>query len=126
MASAKFANRTVNQSHSVICKAKPKPGMRCARFQTRSMVVNTAPISTTNITGFFVRVRGLSLRTESHRARPTIPDVQRDFCPSLLIAASKDLSGVHQQVIENRTQAEGREESKRTHDQNHRNQQHGK
>src|ERR1019366_4250196 len=47
MASAKLANSTVNHSHSVICKLKPKfLGSRSSKT-----VVSTLPTSTTNMTG---------------------------------------------------------------------------
>src|SRR5579862_6797079 len=104
----------------------------------RSTVVITAPTSTTNITGFFISVRGLSFTTQSHKARVTIPEVQRDFLAgvlfisppgvcvdsgSIVIAvliriASENLSGMHQQVLQNRAQAERRKESERAHNQN--------
>src|SRR6266849_2302190 len=127
MASAKFANRTVNQSHRVICSEKPNPGTWRARFHTSATVVVAAPTSTTNITGFFISVRGLSFKAESQTARPTIPEVQRDFIASFdlsFMMVSKRLPRVHQQVLQNRTQAERREESQRTYNQNHRTQQH--
>ena len=54
MASAKLANSTVNHSHSVIWKVKPAPAAPAARSRTASMVVISAPTSTTNITGFFI------------------------------------------------------------------------
>src|ERR1019366_1589574 len=84
----------------------------------------TAPISTTNITGFFISVRGFSLMNESRSAPLTIPPVHIDFLFSLVfIVASENLSGVHQQVFENRTQAERREKRKCTDDQNYGDQQ---
>jgi len=58
MASAKFANRTVNHNHKVICRPKPNcPACRIVSF-TSSSDVSAAPTSTTNITGFFTIVRG--------------------------------------------------------------------
>ena len=43
-----------------------------ARSRTARSVVMTAPTSTTNITGFFIMVRGLSLTNESVMARLTM------------------------------------------------------
>src|SRR5580704_6345774 len=43
-----------------------------AKSRTIRMVVMTAPTSTTNITGFFIMMRGFSLRKESPMARFTI------------------------------------------------------
>src|SRR6266849_1592490 len=127
MASAKFANRTVNHSHRVICSEKPKPGTWRARFHTSAIVVSAVPTSTTNITGFFISVRGLSFKAESQTARPTIPEVQRDFIASFdlsFMMVSKRFPRVHQQMLQNRTEAERREESQRTYNQDHRTQQH--
>src|SRR3984885_14887258 len=83
------------------------------RSRIRSKVVTTEPISTTNITGFFISVRGFSFRNESRIAPMTMPPVQSDFRVSrVLMAASVNLSGVHQQVLENRAEAESREKCK--------------
>src|SRR5580658_2503555 len=124
MASAKFAKSTVNHSQSVICSSNPKPG-RCRRWsRIRSKVVTTEPISTTNITGFFISVRGFSLMHESRSAPATMPPVQSDFLVSrVLMMASENPSGMHQQVLEDRPQAERREKCKRADDQNHGDQQ---
>src|SRR3984957_16802473 len=100
----------------------------------RSKVVTTDPISTTNITGFFISVRGFSFRNESRTAPLMIPPVQSDLLfrslltamklcsgPSVweafpgvvafrssvdcvVMVASENLSGVHQQVLENRAE----------------------
>ena len=79
IASAKFAKSTVNHSHTVIWSSNPKP-VRCSnRSRTRSYVVITDPISTTNMTGFFINVRGFSLMNESLSAPATMLPVQSDF-----------------------------------------------
>src|ERR1700690_4114918 len=107
----------------------------------------TDPISTTNITGFFMSVRGLSFLNESRTAPPTIPPVQRDCLRSrvsalklesgtftgdvtfsgsidcVVMGSSKHLSGVHQQVLEDRAQAERGEKGKCADDQDHGSQQ---
>ena len=72
MASAKFANNTVNHSHSVICRLNPNPGCPCIRSTMSSTVVTTLPTSTTNITGLRIMVTGCSFTSESHAARRTI------------------------------------------------------
>src|ERR1700728_2691524 len=90
----------------------------------RSKVVTTDPISTTNITGFFINVRGFSFRNESFTAPRTMPPVQSDFLVSrVFMAASAYLFGVHQQVLENRVDASGREKCKCADDQDHGHQQ---
>src|ERR1700685_303966 len=94
------------------------------RSRIRSKVVTTEPISTTNITGFFISVRGFSLRNESRTAPTTMPPVQSDFLVSrVLMGASENLSGVHQQVLEDRAQAERWEKCECADDQNYGHQQ---
>ena len=63
MASAKLANSTVNHSHSVICRLKRNASCGC---RISSTVVITLPISTTNMTGLPIMLRGLSLSSELH------------------------------------------------------------
>src|SRR5882757_4448730 len=87
------------------------------------MVSNAAPTSTTNITGFFMSVRGFSFTKESHIARTAISLSQIDL-PFFVWAvmssfSSESLARVHQQVLQDRTQAEGREKRQRANDQNH-------
>ena len=90
----------------------------------RSKVVTTDPISTTNITGFFISVRGFSFRNESLTAPTMMPPVQSDFRVSrVLMGASVNLSGVHQQVLEDRAEAERREKCKCADDQDYGHQQ---
>ena len=72
IASAKFANSTVNQSHSVICRSKLKWPRWVTLFSTSSTAVSTLPISTTNMTGLRAMVRGFSLRRASTVARRTM------------------------------------------------------
>src|SRR4029077_18517422 len=147
IASAKFAKSTVNHSQRVIWSSKPNPLRCCKRSRTKSQVVIAAPTSTTNITGFFISVRVLRLRIESRRAPPMMPPVQRDFflcsleAPApgsgrfagdvelkssidcVVMAASENLSGVHQHMLENRAEAESREKCKCTDNHNHGDQQ---
>ncbi len=85
MASAKFANRTVNHSQSVIWRLKAKPALWLSQFWISSAVVSTLPTSTTNITGFLTIQRGSSLRTESKNACLTICEFQRPFFSAMTV-----------------------------------------
>ena len=71
-ASAKFANRTVNQSHRLIWKEKPRPPWPETRSRTNNTVVSVATTSTVNITGFFTMTRGSSFLKASMAAGPRI------------------------------------------------------
>src|ERR1700721_270865 len=130
MASAKLANRTVNQSQSVICRLKPKPGRLCTMLSMSSAVVRTLPTSTTNITGFLTIQRGSSLRTESSRACVTICVFQRFvLCAmSVCLASSvrnrlEKLSRLEHQVLQDRSKAQRREKGKGAQNQDHADQQ---
>jgi hypothetical protein len=73
-ASAKLAKSTVNHRNVATSPANtfslPVESPRCRKNR---MVVNTLPISTTNMTGFFMRVRGSSLtKLSGQMARRTI------------------------------------------------------
>src|SRR5271166_3160354 len=127
MASAKFANSTVNQSQSVICRLKAK----LCFSRNNSRVVTTLPTSTTNMTGFFIMVRGSSLTTASTSARRMI------FASHKLLlffsamsylegSASEGFACHHQQVFQYGPQTESREECQRSNDHNDRHQQKGK
>ncbi len=74
MASAKLANRTVNQSHRAIwpTKARSQPPTPAIRSRPKISVVTTLPTQTTNMTGFFASVRGSSFTKASRRARRTM------------------------------------------------------
>ena len=76
MASAKLANSTVNQSHSVISKLN----LKSAPPLNSNAVVITLPISTTNITGLPIILRGFSFTNESQTACLTIFHSQTAFC----------------------------------------------
>src|ERR1700751_2071487 len=121
MASAKLANRTVNQSQSVICSPKPKCPAWLSAFHASWIVVKTAPTSTTNITGFLIIVRGFSLRNESTMARVRMALSASD-CFLILATGSMDtsesLSCVHQQMLENRSKTQSRKERESAYDQN--------
>src|SRR5215468_6485215 len=128
MASAKFAKSTVNHSHKVICNPNQKFPRWASKSRTNTTSVMTAPTSTTNITGCWRITRRSSFQKESRIAFRRIlrsPNEVPFACGFPVMWSSKCLSCVHQQMLENRSQAQGREEGQRADDQNHRNQQHG-
>src|SRR5215475_7443246 len=119
MASAKLAKSTVNHSQSVICRLKRKAACGC---KTRSTVVITLPISTTNMTGFDIMLRGLSLRTELPTAFRISFRSQIDLL-WLAIGVLESLPGVQQQVFQNWSQTQCRKERQSSENQNDANQQ---
>src|SRR5262249_23321211 len=69
----KFANKTVNHNQSVTRPVKTlSEALADGRFQKNKSVVSRLPISTMNITGFFIIWRGSSLAKESTIARRMI------------------------------------------------------
>ncbi len=72
MASAKFANRTVNQSQTMIWKVKPRCSAPFTQSRMKMRVVSAATTSTTNMTGFFIIRRGSSLAIAEPMAGHTI------------------------------------------------------
>src|SRR5579859_768179 len=93
------------------------------------MVVTTAPTSTTNITGFFAMVRGFNLRKESTAARDSIALSASDFFRICVISeigsmgALENFSCMHQQMFENRPEAQRWKKRQRSDNQHRRNQQ---
>jgi len=71
-ASAKLANRTVNHSQMTIWNSKPRCCPPVRRSRIRITVVSAVTTSSTNITGFFISVRGLSLAKAEPTAGQTI------------------------------------------------------
>src|SRR6202521_2178954 len=127
MASAKFANSTVNQSQSVICKLNAK----LCFSRNNSAVVTTLPTSTTNITGFFIMVRGSSLTTASTSARRIILASHNlllflSAMSCLRSSASESFPCHHLQMFKYGSQTKRREKCERSHDHNHRYQQNAK
>src|SRR5215471_6536731 len=140
MASAKFANSTVNHSHSVICSVNPARAAPVAKSRSARIVVISAPTSTTNMTGFFIMVRGLSFAKESRMARFTIGGsnsgrARAPFfgtieagstgadAPTATGILAPQPSLVHQEVLHNRSQRQRREERERSNDHHHSHQQ---
>src|SRR6266496_790527 len=115
MASAKFANNTVNHNHKVICRLN----LNAEPTLNSSTVVITLPISTTNITGLPIILRGFSLRTASRSARRTIFHSQIAFFFFAMVNSSESLPCSHEQVLQDWTEAECREKRQRADDQNH-------
>src|SRR5262245_24576814 len=71
-ASAKFANSTVNHSHSTIWNSKAICSRPVKMSRIRMIVVRMVTTSSTNITGFFISVRGSSLTKAEPIAGTTI------------------------------------------------------
>src|SRR5258708_28792879 len=112
--------------------AAPTNTSRMARI-----VVITAPHSTTNMTGFFIMVRGLSFTSASVRARRTIggsssgrerePRFGNNVAASSGADGSTVITGIlapqpplmHQQMFHDRAQRKRREERQRAHDHHH-------
>src|SRR6516225_11447806 len=121
MASAKFAKTTVNHNHSVICRLKENADPP----RKSNTVVITLPISTTNMTGLPIMVRGFSLRSASTIARRTIfhSQIARFFLA--ITGSSEGLARPEQQVLQDRAETQCREKCKRSDDQDHADQQYG-
>src|SRR5271157_47290 len=127
MASAKFANNTVNHSHRVICNSNQKLPLCWKAFSSSTTPVITAPTSTTNITGFLICSRGFSFQKESTMAVRNIfrSVIEAFFACAVVIFSSKCLSRIHQQVFQNRPKTQRREERQRPDNQNHRDEKNG-
>src|SRR5258708_37113352 len=120
MDSAKLAKSTVNHSQSVIWMLNLNAA---APLKSRAVVM-TLPISTTNITGLPIMVRGLSFTNASTKARRTIFHSQIAF-DFFAIESLESLARSQEQVLQDRSQAQGREEIERSQNQNRANHQHG-
>src|SRR6266446_765686 len=121
IASAKFANSTVNHSQSMICTLKPNAPWWRSAPRTSNTLVTTLPTSTTNMTGLPIILRGCSFTSESQIARCTIfmSQIALPFAIIPQKRPSKSLAGLHQQVLKDRTQAQCREERQRSHNHDH-------
>src|SRR5580704_12433305 len=94
----------------------------------RTTKVMTAPTSTTNITGFLIIMRGFSFQKESTIALRSIFLSASELLFAWgagVIGSSKTLSGIHQQMFQNRAKAQGREEGERAHDKDDADEQYG-
>src|SRR5882757_10838626 len=128
-ASAKLANRTVNHSHRMIWKVKPRLAPPVTRSRRKITVVSAATTSTTNITGLLIISRGSSFATAEPIAGITIfgssiAETGMRFCSfmvSMDVTPKCDRSeqgiGVHREVLDDRAERERREEGETTDDQ---------
>ena len=87
IASARFANRTVNQSQAAISQAKTLGSA------TAITVTSTLPSSTTNITGLRAIRRGSSFRTASTDARRRICGSSKAVCALIAPVAPRSARG---------------------------------
>src|ERR1700723_3480540 len=120
MASAKFANSTVNHSHKVICRLN----LKSVPPLNSSTVVISLPISTPNMTGLPIIFCGFSFTSASTIARRTIFHSQT----ALLFVAieSEHLPRAHEQVLKNRAKTQCREKRQRAHNDDDADQKHCK
>src|SRR5215831_10092661 len=72
IASEKFANKTVNHSHSTIWNSKPICSPPVTRSRSKMIVVSAVTTSSTNMTGFLIKVRGSSFTKADPMAGSTI------------------------------------------------------
>src|SRR5664279_2255537 len=115
-ASAKLAKRTVNHNHRQIwiTKASASPWDLARKI---SQVVTTAPISVTNMTGFFTMWRGSSLAKLARMAGKRISGSKTErflvvlmISPRQLRKSEGQVRRGHQEVLDNRAHRERREE----------------
>src|SRR5712675_1929797 len=130
-ASAKLANSTVNHSHKMIWKVKPRLAPPVTRSRRKITVVSAATTSTTNITGFLIISRGSSLAKAEPIAGITIfgssiAETGTRFCNFMTsmdvtpkCVRSEQGVGVHREVLDDRTERERREEGEAADDQDH-------
>src|SRR6202167_2139196 len=130
-ASAKLANSTVNHSHRMIWKVKPRLAPPVTRSRRKITVVSAATTSTTNITGFLIISRGSSLTKADAIAGKTIfgssiADTGTRFCSFMVSmdgTPKEDRSeqgvGVHCEMLDDRSERQRREEGETADDQDH-------
>src|SRR5580700_3476022 len=127
IASAKFANSTVNHSHSAIWNSNPASTILCASVSRISVnITSTLVTSTTNITGFLIIRRGSSLVNDSIDARETISRFQSAGALRSLMLETPNLeqfSGRHQQLLDDRSERDRAEEGQRANDHDYADQQ---
>src|ERR1044071_4656938 len=129
-ASAKLAKTTVNQSQKLTFKVNQSgcvAAVGAKRSRSRTNVVSTLPISTTNITGFLITWRGASLRKLSHTAGPMISGSKSERSFRRVSAAMLvNLSCLSQKVFDDGPEGQSREESQRADDDDDADEQHHK
>src|ERR1700733_4517105 len=130
-ASAKLANSTVNHSHRVIWKVKPRLDPPVTRSRRKITVVSAATTSTTNITGFLIISRGSSLAKAEPIAGNTIfgSSIAEtgtrffSFMVSMEVTPKENLSeqgvGIASEMLDDRPERQRREEGETADDQDH-------
>src|SRR5882757_5561564 len=127
-ASAKLANSTVNHSHRMIWKVKPRFPPPVTRSRRKITVVSAATTSTTNITGLLIISRGSSLTKDEAIAGITIfgssiAETGTRFCNFMVSMdvtpndRSEQGVGVHREMLDDRAERERREEGETADDQ---------
>ena len=128
IASAKFANSTVNHRPSAIAVSNATGPLLEMSAKIRTVTI-TDTTSTTKMTGFFISVRGFSLRKLSHSARFTIGRIEQRAGPSPPRAARPRVRGcwcfvcmlisspqLLREALDDRSERERREERQRPDD----------
>src|SRR6266478_4405643 len=130
-ASAKLANSTVNHSHRMIWKVKPRLAPPVTRSRRKITVVSAATTSTTNITGLLIINRGSSFAKAEPMAGITIfgSSIAETGIRLFILTTSMDVTpkcdrseqgvGVHREVLDDRAQRQRREEGEAADDQDH-------
>src|ERR1700730_8930651 len=128
MGSAKFADSKVNHNQIMIWNSKRMCSPPVARSRINMTVVSAVTISSTNITGFAISVRGLSLTKAEPIAGTTIfgsnsaepgmlfgsVEVSIEATPSLVRGIKS--AGVDRELLDDRAECERREEGKTADD----------
>ena len=125
MASAKLANSTVNHSHSVICRLKPKAACLPLKQQHRGDHAADFHHEHDGIAHHVARVQLHETNPGSRGGRSSRSQTAFffEFLLAICYSPQKVFPACHQQVLKNRSQAERREECQRAHDHNHADQQ---
>src|SRR6202047_374780 len=129
-ASAKLANSTVNHSHRMIWKVKPRLAPPVTRSRRKITVVSAATTSTTNITGLLIMILGSSLAKAEPIAGITIfgSSIAETGIRLFILTTSMDVTpnerseqgvGVASEVLDDRAERERREEGETADDQDH-------
>src|ERR1700734_833319 len=131
MASAKLANSTVNHSQRMIWNSNRMCPPPVNRSRIRITVVSIVTISSTNITGFLISVRGSSLTKAEPMAGITIfgsnsadtgmllrrDEVSIEVAPDLI--GRKQRAGFDRELLDNRAERECREEGETADNHDH-------
>src|SRR5271170_5965837 len=130
-ASAKLANSTVNHSQMMIWNSNRMCSPPVRRSRIRIIVVNAVTISRTNITGFLISVRGLSLAKDETIAGSTIfgsssadtgmvlrwAEVSIEVTPGLI--GGEQCAGVYRELLDDRAERQRRKEGETANNHDH-------